>query len=221
MGINYDYNQTKKKTGNPVVAEDPYYLKHPDHVFNSGFGTVWRYDSRDFPENAYKGFFIELAGTAYGKHTRSNNIFQVYELDYRQYQQIKRKGSTLAWQVKTRNTSDNAPWTELSMVGTPYDLRGYTWGRYRDRSMLFGLMEYRYMFKRRKPRTEENIHGPLGFVAWTGVGSVAPKYADLKNWLPNFGVGLRFELQSRMNIRIDYGIGVNSSAFYISFNEAF
>ena len=29
------------------------------------------------------------------------------------------------------------------------------------------------------------------------------------------------ELQKRMNVRIDYGIGLDSSAFYISFNEAF
>ncbi|MCD4734917.1 MAG: hypothetical protein K8R53_02635, partial [Bacteroidales bacterium] len=29
IGINYDYNQTKTKNVNPVMAEDPYYLKHP------------------------------------------------------------------------------------------------------------------------------------------------------------------------------------------------
>jgi hypothetical protein len=39
--------------------------------------------------------------------------------------------------------------------------------------------------------------------------------------LLNGGVGLRFEIQKRMNLRIDYGIGAGSSAFYFSFNEAF
>jgi hypothetical protein len=43
----------------------------------------------------------------------------------------------------------------------------------------------------------------------------------MKHWLPNAGVGLRFELQKRMNVRLDYGFGLDSQAFYISFNEAF
>ena len=113
------------------------------------------------------------------------------------------------------------PWTEMSMVGTPFDLRGYTWGHFRDYNMLFFLSEYRYMFGRKTPRSTGEMYGPFGFVVWAGTGSVAPKLNQMKNWLPNAGVGLRFELQERMNIRIDYGIGMNSSAFYVSFNEAF
>lgn len=221
LGLNYDRNSTKSKNINPVMAEDPDYLKHGDDIKNSGFGMVLRYDSRDFPENAYKGFLLELAGTGYGKHTRSNNLFQVYELDYRQYQQIVREGSTLAWQVKTRSAHQDVPWTELSMVGTPFDLRGYTWGNYRDNAMLFALAEYRYMLPRKTPTTAGKMYGPIGFVTWAGAGTVAENIAGMKYWLPNAGVGLRFELQERMNIRIDYGFGINSSAFYISFNEAF
>jgi len=171
--------------------------------------------------NAYKGFFIELAGTGYAKHSQGNHVFQAYELDYRQYQTIKREGSTLAWQIKTRNVTGDVPWTELSMIGTPYDLRGYTWGQYRDNTMLFVLAEYRHMFKRKKENFRGGTTGPFGFVVWLGEGSVAPNYNELNNWLPNGGFGLRFEIQERMNIRIDYGIGVESSAFYISFNEAF
>jgi hypothetical protein len=218
IGLNYDYNETRATDINSFMAEDPAYLNHPDHVYNSGFGMVWRYDSRDFPENAFKGVFVELAGTGYGKHTRSNNIFQVYEFDYRQYQRIVRDGSTIAWQIKMRNAEGDVPWTDLSMIGTPFDLRGYTWGQYRDQSMMFLLTEYRYMLPSRK---KDKSYSRLGFVAWTGAGSVAESMANLKYWLPNGGFGLRFELQKRMNIRIDYGFGVESSAFYISFNEAF
>jgi len=221
VGINYDYNQTNATEINPEMAKDTAYLKHPGHTFNSGIGLVWRYDSRDFPENAYKGILIELAGTGYGKHTSSNNIFQVYELDYRQYQTIVRKGSTLAWQIKTRNSSGDVPWTELSMIGTPFDLRGYTWGQYRDFASIFLLSEYRYMLPRKKPNGRGDMYGPLGFALWTGIGSVTHNYGEFKYWIPNGGIGLRFEIQKRMNLRIDYGVGVNSSAFYVSFNEAF
>ncbi len=108
------------------MAEDSDFLLHGPEVKNSGFGMVYRFDSRDFPENAFKGVFVELSGTAYGKHTTSNHIFQVAELDYRQYQKIIRtEVHSLA--SKNQNQSGDVPWTELSMVGTPFDLRGYTW----------------------------------------------------------------------------------------------
>ena len=77
------------------------------------------------------------------------------------------------------------------------------------------------MFGRKKTRKNGDNYGPFGFVVWGGTGTVAPDYHNMKYWLPNGGVGLRFEVQKRMNVRIDYGIGMNSSAFYISFNEAF
>lgn len=221
IGINYDNNSTFATDVNLMMAADSNYLKHGDKVSNSGFGTVFRYDSRDFPENAFKGIFIELAGTAYGKIRSDNSIFQVYELDYRQYQEIIRAGSTLAWQVKARISDGDVPWTEMSMIGTPFDLRGYTWGQYRDYSAIFAIAEYRYMFGRKKPNGRGDMYGPFGVVAWTGIGSVAAGPGDFTYWLPNAGLGLRFEIQKRMNLRIDYGIGAGSSAFYFSFNEAF
>ncbi len=221
IGVNYDYNNTNATEVNDVMAADSNYLLHGSDIFNSGLGLVWRFDSRDFPENAYRGIFFELAGTAYGKHTSSNNIFQVYEIDYRQYQKIIRDGSTLAWQLKTRLSYGDVPWTELSMIGTPFDLRGYTWGQYRDHSALFFLTEYRYMLPRKKPNGRGDMYGPFGVAVWAGTGSVTQDIGDFTYFIPNGGVGLRFEIQKRMNLRIDYGLGVNSSAFYISFNEAF
>ena len=145
----------------------------------------------------------------------------VIGLDYRQYKKIVRPGSTLAWQVKTRFSGGDVPWTDMSMIGTPFDLRGYRWGRYRDKTMLFGIAEYRYMFMRKKPRKDGNMMSRWGLVGWLATGSVGDSYLNLKGWLPNGGVGVRFEIQKRMNARIDFGIGDDTNAFYISFNEAF
>jgi len=221
VGLNYDYNQTKASNVNPVMAVDSNYLLHGSEVFNSGYGLVLRWDSRDMPENAYKGLLLELSSTTYGRHTSGNSDFQVIDLDYRQFQTIVRKGSTLAWQLKTRYSHGDVPWTDLSMIGTSFDLRGYTWGQYRDYSSVFLLAEYRYMFGRKKPNSRGEMCGPFGFVVWGGTGSIASTYGEFNNWLPNGGIGLRFEIVKRMNLRIDYGIGAESTAFYFSFNEAF
>jgi len=221
VGINYDKNSTKASDVNPVMAADSNFMLHGPEVYNNGFGLVLRYDSRDFPENAYEGLLIEFSGTNYGKVRDDNSVFQVYEFDYRQYEQIKRKGSTLAWQVKARSTHEDVPWTEFSMVGTPFDLRGYTWGRYRDYSSVFVISEYRHMLGRKSPNSRGDNYGPFGFAVWAGAGSVAESIGELTNWLPNAGIGLRFEVVKRMNLRVDYGVGKNSKGFYFSFNEAF
>lgn len=221
VGINYDKNSTKATEVNPVMAADSNFLQHGPEIYNNGFGLVLRYDSRDFPENAYKGILLELSGTAYGKIRDDNSVFHTLEIDYRQYQQIIRKGSTLAWQIKARTSKEDVPWTELSMVGTPFDLRGYTWGRYRDYSSAFVITEYRHMLGRKSPNSRGDMHGPFGFVVWAGTGSVAGSMGELTQWLPNAGIGLRFEVVKRMNLRVDYGVGKNSTGFYFSFNEAF
>lgn len=60
VGLNFDYNQTKSTDVNPVMAADSNFLLQGPDVYNSGYGLVLRYDSRDMPENAYKGLLLEL-----------------------------------------------------------------------------------------------------------------------------------------------------------------
>jgi hypothetical protein len=50
---------------------------------------------------------------------------------------------------------------------------------------------------------------------------VAPDIASIPALLPNAGIGLRLETEKRSNIRVDMGVGANSTAFYVTFYEAF
>ena len=68
------------------------------------------------------------------------------ELEYRQFRQVFKRRSTLAWTAKTQIGMDNVPYSELPNFGNPFDLRGYAWGKYRDKSMAYGIIEYRHMF---------------------------------------------------------------------------
>jgi hypothetical protein len=77
------------------------------------------------------------------------------------------------------------------------------------------------MFMRKTPAKDGSMMSRFGIVGWLASGSVASSFPSFSNWLPNAGVGLRFEVQKRMNARFDFGIGDDTSAFYISFNEAF
>jgi len=221
VGINMDLNETIASDLNQRMREDPYVVNQGTEFRNSGLGVIIQYDSRDLSVNAYSGLYLSLTASIYRNFLNATTEYEVYYLDYRQYKQIKRPGRTLAWNIRSRITKDDIPWTDLSMVGTPFDLRGYTWGRYRDRSMIIGMMEYRHMFLRKNPDKKGNMRSRHGFVTWVGTGAVVPELSDKKHWLPNVGIGYRFEVQDRMNARVDFGIGNDTRAVYVSFNEAF
>jgi hypothetical protein len=77
-------------------------------------------------------------------------------------------------------TAKDVPYGEMSQLGSPTDLRGYTWGRFRDESMIYFIGEYRHMFKKRA--TGER--GKHGFVAWIAGGSIMKNLTEIDNFLP-------------------------------------
>lgn len=222
VGCVVDINRTRAMDLNNRMAKDEDVLADGTDIFNTGIGVEVSYDSRDFVQNAYSGVFISGIFTTYAKYLGGNTSFKIIDLDYRQYQRIKRKRRTLAWQVKGRfSFNGNTPWTDKSMLGGLENMRGYTMGRFRDDNMIFSTLEYRHMFKRKKLNKKGNYNSRFGYVAWVGAGSVAPSVGQLSDWLPNAGVGLRAELQPRMNIRIDYGWAKGENGVYITFAEVF
>ena len=134
-------NYTKGKDACAGVAADPYYSEYNEKPFNSGLGAVFQYDSRDVPVNAWGGAFVEVSATFFGNYLGGQNNYQVYEFDLRKYFRIKRPGSTLAVQLKGRAGLNEVPYGEMSQPGNPFDLRGYTWGRYRHESMFIALTD--------------------------------------------------------------------------------
>lgn len=221
-GIFFDANYTKGSEEAARILEDENYILYNERPFNLGFGPEIIYDSRDVPVNAYEGLFLNAIASFYSKAWGGDNTYQQYILDYRQYKTVNTtKGRTIAWQLKGRFTFGDVPYGEMSQLGTPMDLRGYTWGRYRDKSMVYFLAEYRHKFMK-----TDGTMSKSGVVGWIGSGTIfdferSSSYNQQAYWLPNFGVGYRLEVQPRMNLRIDIGIGRETTGFYFNFNEAF
>ena len=96
-------------------------------------------------------------------------------------------------------------------------MRGYYDGRYSDLCAVTLQAELR-----------QRIYKRLGGVVWGGAGNCF-SYDNFawRNTLPTYGVGLRFELKRRVNIRLDYGFGGKDSrgklihGAVFSVNEAF
>ena len=207
LGPILDFSRTQASELNSLMQEDPAVLEFGTNIRSTGLGIVAAFDSRDMPVNAYNGFYLDFSLSYYDDFLGGEQQFQVLELDYRQYKQLGDKRRVLAWNLKSRSGFGEVPWPELSQLGNPFDFRGYFWGRYRDRSMLLGVVEYRHMFDRKRPNKKGKTQTPFGFTTWSGLGAIGKDITQFNNWLPVFGLGFRFETQPRMNVRVDYGLG--------------
>lgn len=191
--------------------------------FSSGIGFLLSYDTRDIPANPYRGTYVDLRGIMYQKWLGSDQNFYRLELDYRQYKSVGQR-KVLAWTLQTKNSfGRHIPLTKYALSGTPFDLRGYYMGQYRDKSSHVALVEYRQMFNTDRSTWLKRITSHLGYVAWGGVGFMGPTPGKIEGVLPNAGLGLRIEVQPRMNVRFDYGRNfVNKqNLFYFNMTEAF
>ncbi|EDM3692328.1 hypothetical protein CSM81_22725 [Salmonella enterica subsp. enterica serovar Infantis] len=180
-------------------------------VLSSGVSLDLTRDTRDFVPNPRTGHLAEIHYIRYTPGTGSDTRFDEYTLHYSHYQPLSAK-SVLAWELFGHFTQGEVPWSCLPLLGDSHRMRGYYEGRYRDKNVVSGQMEFRY-----HPAWRH------GIVGWAGTGTMSPSLhqLDRSRWLPSVGVGYRFEFKPRMNIRLDYGVGKGSSGFYFQVGEAF
>lgn len=197
------------------IAQDGI-LDSQDIVGNEGglvsaLGVVTNYDSRDDVFYPIKGSLVELSWLFNSKTFGSDFEYQKITLDASQYFNIKEK-HILAFNLYSEFTRGDAPFFQLALLGGPKRLRGYLEGRFRDDHFISFQSEYRFpIYKRFKG------------VVFGGLGSVGDDEDLYKNNLFSYGAGLRFGIskKEKVNLRLDYGFGKNTSGFYLTFGEAF
>ncbi|MEG1616891.1 MAG: BamA/TamA family outer membrane protein [Bacteroidales bacterium] len=230
VGPMLDFIREKITEPGETVINDPLYIKQGGdslgiNLRSVGLGAVASYDTRDVAANAYQGVYFEMKAAYYAKAFGSNLNFGTLQFDYRQYMKLPLLGErrVLAWNVISKNAFGDVPFTRLPLIGNPFDLRGYYMGQYRDKSTLVGVAEYRHMFNFGTDTKAERFWSRFGFAAWGGVGFMGPNPVKYEAVLPNFGAGIRIELQPRMNFRFDVGYSPvdKQTLFYFNMTEAF
>ncbi len=228
IGPQIDLNYDNMKDIAAGIANDVSYInaggtENGYKNFSSGIGVMASYDTRDVPANAYKGIYFDFKAMAYEKWFGSDNNYYRIEFDYRQYKSVgKRK--VLAWTAQSKNVlGKSIPLNKYILSGTPFDLRGYYMGQFRDKTSHVAIFEYRQMFNTDKSNWFKKILNRLGYVAWGGAGFMGPDPFKIEGVLPNVGVGLRVEVQPRMNVRLDLGRDFinKQNLFYFNMTEAF
>lgn len=216
VGLSFVYSRFKVKDTNEIMSNDPNFIAFGDIINESGFAYNLTYDSRDVIVNAYRGMYANLSYYKPSSSLGGNQDYEVYELDLRYYQKLNRNGNTLAFRAYGRHAVGQVPYSGMTLIGDTGLLRGYLNGQYRDKTGVVAIGEWRYMFLKKDGQTSKS-----GIATWLASGAVAENFRELDHWLPNAGVGYRLELQPRMNLRIDFGIGKNSSGLYFNMTEAF
>lgn len=204
--VNFDFTRG-------IRFSKPEYLAGENTQYTAtGLGLIAEYDSRDFIPNPFKGVYISLQETCFPKALGNcgRALWQtVFTADA--YQRVW-KGGILAADLYAEFNSDGTPWPMLARLGDNQRMRGYYLGRFTDNNMITFQVELRQRIWRR-----------IGGVIWGGAGNVFHTFRDFQ-WnqtLPNYGLGLRWELKKRVNVRIDYGFGKETNSFLLSINEAF
>ncbi|GAK96590.1 outer membrane protein [Nonlabens tegetincola] len=188
-----------------------------DGSTSAGVEAALLYDSRSNILNAQDGWYLEFTHGKYFEAVGGTHKFNLTRFDLRHYIDVSPNNlDILAIQTIGRFTRGDIPFSEFSFFGSSEIMRGYREGRYVDRDLLAGQIEYRKNFKDSR----------IGLVAFVGAGDVYNNISDFQfdSLKFNYGAGLRFMLDKseNLNLRFDYGRGQNgASSFYLSIAEAF
>ncbi len=227
VGAVADVNHTSSTDINARMALDPYYMRFGSgtgsRYTNIALGAMAQYDTRDDVAMPSEGLLVGLTGKVYSRIFGGTYDYQILEFEYRQFKRIFRPRSVLAWTARTQIGFSDVPFTELPSFGSPNDLRGYYLGKYRDKSMAYGIVEYRHMFGSEEAYRKGRFYSKLGFVVWGAVGTIGDTPARWSKWKWNYGAGLRIQVQPRKNFRFDIGKepGQKGWLFYMNMTEAF
>lgn len=222
VGTLLDFNYTYSSEMPQWMERNPLVKKYGSRYHNIGLGLLLQYDTRDDVATPFDGLLLSAIGTIYGDYLGGDFNYETLNLEYRQFRKLFGRRSVLAWTAMTQIAMDNVPYTELPGFGNPFDLRGYTLGKYRDKSMAYGIVEYRHMFMSQEAYERGAFWSKFGGVAWIGTGTVGNTPADWDKWKLNYGIGLRIQLQPRKNFRLDIGKEPGQKwGIYLNMTEAF
>jgi hypothetical protein len=183
---------------------------------NLGIGGAIVFDNRHNVLNVRKGQFAELGLLTYSKNLGSTYTFTSINVDLRNYLPVTKR-DVLAFQLIGNFYSGAVPFNQMALIGGESMMRGYYYGRYRDKNMIAGQAEYRILpaaFSKR-----------IGAAVFAATAAVAPRISSLRsdNLKVAGGAGLRYLLFPKKDIfmRFDVGLTKEGRGFYFFIGEAF
>lgn len=233
VGIGLDVNRHSNvhpAAGDTTFDQAAYTQYTVQHGFDlsqqtsSGTTASVMFDTRDNAINARRGWLASVTyRTFFDGFLGGDSTWQEAYVDVRTYRALTSDGRRrLAfWMLGDFVTGGNVPYFDLPEIsGDAYgrSARGYSEGRYRGDSLMYGEIEYRDTLTR---------NGLLGYVLFANTTTLAGGSTNerlFQSYAPGVGGGLRVLLnkKSRTNLCVDYGFGKDGSrGLYLAIQEAF
>ncbi|WP_407660370.1 BamA/TamA family outer membrane protein [Marivirga arenosa] len=220
LGFETDFQRLSSVNFNPAeeIIEPQELPLGSNGSTNLGFGIGLVHDNRHNVLNVRKGFFSELAMLHYNQAWGSTFNFTSIISDTRLYRSIG-KHNVFASQLLGQFNSGDVPFNQLALMGGESIMRGYYYGRYRDRNQIAAQVEYRFL------PIPFNFTDRIGAAVFAGAGKVFPdmRNFNLDNVVVSGGAGLRFLLFPKKDIytRLDIAFTAEGTGFYLFIGEAF
>lgn len=175
-----------------------------------GAGFTLLQDSRNNMLNATAGYYAELS---YFLNRINENYYGKINLDFRAYKSFQQH--TFAVRFLNESASARPPFYDYAFLGGDKRVRGYYYGRYRDKNLLTFQAEYRSPLLWR-----------VGLACFGGFSKTYEKMSSptMNDPKTNYGMGLRFliDKEEHINFRLDYAKGESGQdGFYVAFGESF
>lgn len=199
------------------IAHPAYFMGERHQYYVTGAGLLLVFDTRDNLLNPTRGWHFAYKPMVYPRFLgNAPNPFVSHTIMANAYIKLWR-GSILAFDLYSCISTSSTPWTMRQMLAADgIRMRGYYMGSYVDNDQIAMQTELR-----------QHIYKRIGMVAWVGGATIFSSFKDYKKdgnrpeWLPNAGLGLRFEFKHNVNARIDYGFGRNTGGIVFAIGEAF
>lgn len=190
---------------------------------NNGLMLNVQYMTRDNPNNAYKGVYVDVVLRANQTWLGSRNGAYQLISDVRKYWNLSADQSNHVfafWSFSSLNLAKKLPY--LDLPGTGKDAyarsgRGYTLGYFKGLSFYYSEAEYRFPILKNK-----FLSGVVFANIQTANDQMGTKL--FQHWQPAGGGGLRilFNKATRTNLCIDYAFGrFGQRGLFLGLNEAF
>jgi hypothetical protein len=202
--------------------------------------TEVRWDTRDSQLLPYRGYDVGVRADAapFQSHWNAGAIFTLFGSGFIPVPGLFHAGGTgsseenpptdtIALHLETAMTAGHLPFFALPSYGGGELGRGYIEGRFRDRSLWAGTIEYRFWVVPRgfalSPWTPEVRVERLGLALFYDVGAVGDRWWDLFRSTPrnSGGIGFRATLERNAPFRVDVGFSGEGAQVTAGFGLSF
>lgn len=221
MGYNADYfyNITELKEAGLSTDFEDYGTGTMENTTSSGITFNLLRDNRKNSINADGGFYTSLIYKINTEDLGSTYNWTSLYIDFRNYTSFSNtRHKILGFWFFYWGTYGDVPY--FNLPGTALDLygragRGYKYGRFRGKEMLYGECEYRFDI------SNNGFFGGTIFVNAQSYTELLSEKFEYVKPAGGFGLRLKFNKNSDTNVTLDFAFGKDSFNWYLNLGEFF